>query len=74
LYIDLIDDFNELGVNFFPQHMGTINDQDSGYSLENIEGQILKHVYGLSSLNSELKADKPSGVNDAQIDLLLNNY
>ncbi len=45
-----------------------------GYNLAYIEDTFLKHVYGLSSLQNELKAHKPTGVTDAQIDNLINSY
>lgn len=34
----------------------------------------LKYVYGQASLKEELKKNKPSGVTDAQIDVLLSNF
>lgn len=69
LFINLVDNINESGLYF-----GTPNDQVAGYTLADIENSILKHCYGLSSLNSELKSIRPAGVNDAQIDLLLSFY
>lgn len=74
LYIDLIDDFNEVGHAFQGQEVGAIDDQITGYSLSTIEDDILPAIYGLSSLSTALKANKPPGVTDAQIDQLLNNY
>jgi len=35
---------------------------------------MLKHIYGLSSLAEQLKANKPAGVTDEQIDLLISQY
>ncbi|MFM2377085.1 MAG: hypothetical protein RLZZ165_2182 [Bacteroidota bacterium] len=53
---------------------GYADDQVSGYDLATIERRFLKHAYGLSSLSTQLKANKPAGVTDAQIDLLLSDY
>jgi len=36
--------------------------------------QFSKHVYEQASLREELKNNKPPGVTDLQIDLLLNNF
>ncbi len=74
LSINLIDSYNELGQNFLGYGTGTTNDQVGGYTFANIENNILKHAYGLSSLATKLKANKPTGVTDTQIDLLLSNY
>ena len=69
LFINLVDNFND-GTGF----SGSPNDQVTGYTLANIESGFLKHVYGLSNLSTILKANKPVGVTDAQIDLLLSSY
>lgn len=74
IYIDIIDDHNELGVNYPFRGTGLVNDQVSGYSLAFIESEMLKHIYGLSSLSDELKAHKPAGVTDGQIDLLISFF
>lgn len=74
LFINLIDDFNEMGVNFPTQGNGTVNDQVRNYNLVTIENLMLKHIYGLSTLGAQLKANKPAGVTDAQIDLILSFY
>lgn len=74
LYINIVDDYNENGV-FFPGYTtSTTNDQVKGYTLSGIESNILKHIYGFSSLASRLKSIKPTGVTDSQIDLLINHY
>ncbi len=49
-------------------------DAVSGYTLAYIESNILKHSYGLSSLTSRLKSNKPTGVTDKQLDILLAYY
>lgn len=77
LFINLTDDFNELNVNLrTPQNplWGAVNDPVRNYNLATIESQILKHVYGLSSLANQLKTIKPVGNTDTQIDLLLSHY
>jgi len=48
-------------------------DRIYGYTMNNVE-QILKHVYGLSSLRSKLKSNKPNGMTDKHIDVYLNYY
>ncbi|KAA5534780.1 hypothetical protein F0919_09230 [Taibaiella lutea] len=83
LFINLIDDFNENGV-WFPNValFGQVNDQVSGYTLQSIESSILKFVARThpsggpypNSLSELLKINKPNGVTDAQIDLLLSSY
>lgn len=73
LFINLVDGFNEFGQTF-GWESGTVNDQVSGYSLGHIQSTFLKHCYAKSSLTTQLKANKPSGVTDAQIDLLLSHY
>lgn len=72
LFINLVDDVNDKTV--FPGITGIPDDQVSGYTLPFIEQNILKHSYGLSSLATQLKNNKPSGVTDPQIDLLLSSY
>lgn len=78
LFINLVDDFNEMGqdldINPLNEILGVINDQVSGYTLANIESNMLGQVYGIGSLSAQLKANKPTGVTDAQIDLLLGQY
>lgn len=70
LFIDIVDNHNQAG-----RFGGTsITDNLQGYRLANIESGFLKHVYGLSSLRERLKANKPLGVTDAQIDELINQY
>ncbi|MEA3504595.1 MAG: hypothetical protein U9R32_05295 [Bacteroidota bacterium] len=48
-------------------------DQVYGYTMSNIEN-LLKHVYGLSSLQTKLKANKPSWMTDKHIDVYLNYF
>ena len=49
-------------------------DRVSGYTLSVIESGFLKHVYSLSSLTDKLKANKPVGVTDQQIDEYLTYF
>lgn len=74
IYIDIVDNHNQILQFYFPFGSGTVDDQVSGYSLAFIESEMLKHIYGLSSLAEQLKANKPPGVTDAQIDLLISHY
>ena len=74
LFINLVDRTNEFNQNYPGWGINIINDQVAGYDLASIEQNILKHSYGLSSLNTQLKSNKPAGVTDAQIDLLLSHY
>jgi len=77
LFINLVDNFNELGHNFgtFGNPItGLVDDQVAGYTLADIEDNVLKHSYGLSTLSQYLKSNKPTGVTDAQIDLLISQY
>jgi len=70
LFIDLVDDYNQsvnIGSTNYP------DDAIHAYTMPRIEN-LLKHVYGLSSLQSKLKANKPYGVTDNQIDRYLNYY
>jgi hypothetical protein len=74
MYIDVIDNHNELGVFYPGWGSGVVNDQVSGYSLPFIESELLKHIYGLASLKEKLKEHKPAGITDEQIDLLIGFY
>ncbi len=75
LFINIIDDYNELGQPFLAfSRRGVVDDQVSGFTLADIESSMLKHIYGLPSLGDELKAHNTTGTTDAQIDLLLSFY
>ena len=74
LYIDIIDNHNQLGEVYAGFPNGTIDDQVSGYTLPFIERNILKHSYGISSLSHELINNLPSGITESQINLLLSYY
>lgn len=74
VFIDLVDNYNQNGVFFIRKGTSTINDQVAGYTLAGIESGLLKHVYGIQSLGIHLKNNKPFGVTDSQIDLLMSNF
>src|SRR5690606_38250456 len=78
LFINLVDNFNENGVDLNPSHfttvLGTVDDQVSGYNLASIQSNYLKHCYSHSSMVPYLKAYRPTGVANAQIDLLMSFY
>ena len=74
IYIDIIDNHNELGQVYQGRGTGVVDDRVSGYSLAFIESNMLKHIYGLSTLAEQLKANRPAGITDAQIDLLISQY
>ena len=74
LFINLIDNHNEIGVFYTFFGFGRVNDNVTGYNLAFIEQNLLKHTYGLSSLDALLKANKPTGVTDVQLDNLLSFY
>lgn len=46
----------------------------TGYTFSQIETVIIPYSYGLSSLSTQLKSNKPAGVTDLQIDNLLEAY
>jgi len=78
VFIDLVDNFNQLNQAFVlspaMSRIGGVNDPVSGYTLQTIESAFLKHTYGLSSLRENLKLNKPLGVTDPQIDILIDNF
>lgn len=75
LFINLVDDVNELGKYYSNIGVyGVVDDPVKGYTLSNIQANFLKHIYNSSSLSTQLKANKPAGVTNAQIDLLLSHY
>ena len=49
-------------------------DEISGYTMFNLERNVLPHAYGLTSLRSKLKEFKPAGMTDKHIDLYFNYY
>ncbi|MFT4062805.1 MAG: hypothetical protein QM642_10675 [Edaphocola sp.] len=74
LFINLIDDYNEFGQSFPGFDNGTVNDQVSGYNLGFIQSFMLLNTMNLSTLKAKLSLNKPTGVTDAQLDLLFDSY
>jgi len=50
------------------------NDAINQYTMGFLESNIIKHSYGLSSLQTNLKNNKPTGLTDEFIDAYLNFY
>lgn len=71
LFINLIDNENDMTIWGLS---GSPDDRVSNFTLPLIEQKILKHSYGLSSLETQLKDNKPLGVTDDEIHLLLSYY
>ena len=74
LFIDIVDNVNELNHIYPGRATGSVDDRVFGYTLPLIEDKILKHSYGLTSLSNELKSNLPIGVTNSDIDLLLSHY
>ncbi len=72
LFIDLVDNYNQSTRNTTSRTYP--NDNVTGYTMSNLSRNIVPKSYGLSSLKSKLKANKPSGVTDTQIDELFIRY
>lgn len=68
VYINIIDDFNEKAL------FNTTDDNVKGYTLAYIDENMLRHIFTLKTLRKQLKAHKPNGVTDADIDKLLSYY
>ncbi|MEL6135546.1 MAG: hypothetical protein AAFR59_19480, partial [Bacteroidota bacterium] len=49
-------------------------DQIRGYTMSNLENNVVKHSYGMTSLRTALKQNKPAGMTDRHIDVYLNYY
>ena len=49
-------------------------DQIDGYTMSQLEQNVVKYSYGFTSLRNKLKSNKPSGITDKHIDLYLNYY
>lgn len=72
LFIDLVDDYNQSIRNANSRTYP--NDNVTGYSMKTLSQSIISKSYGLSSLKSNLKANKPAGITDTQIDELFERY
>lgn len=68
VYINLIDDYNE------SQGIWTVDDNVKGYTLADIESNMLRNIFTFETLKEQLKENKPNGVTDANIDILLSYY
>ena len=81
LFIDLEDTFNQAGgmnyislPNYFSYYGIGHNDPISGYSIAQLQIILCNSSYGLSSLATNLKNNKPSNVTNEMIDTFLQNY
>lgn len=76
IFIDLVDDFNQ-NIYEHTDINGELyiypNDEVTGYT-STVLNQIVLQSYGVSSLKSKVKSNKPSGVTDKQIDNLFLRY
>lgn len=70
LVIDLIDNFNQRGTS---TNLNIPIDRVSGYSIRNIEDALVNKTT-MNAWRDQLKTNKPSGVTDAQVDELFQNY
>lgn len=73
LFINIIDDYNELNEILSPYSNGSVDDRVKNYTLSGIES-YLDEIYTLDELTHELKQRKPFGISDSDIDLLINHY
>jgi len=64
MFIDLVDNYNK----------SSFNDEVTGYSMPNIENNIIPNSFAFSSVTNAVKNNKPSGVTDAQINTYMNLY
>lgn len=73
LFINIIDDYNEFrqGFGFYT---GTVNDNVRGFTLGDIEANMLNHIYGLPSLGDELINHNLTATSDTEIGALLKYY
>ena len=69
IFIDLIDNRNQN-----EEDPSWCEDNVSGYTLEEIQNNILGTSYGMHSLRQTLKANLLHGTTEAQIDELVDNY
>ena len=76
MFIDLIDNFNQRDYYYIEKpndYMSYPNDYITGYTFA-VLGNILKDAYAPHSLKTGLRANKPAGVTDADIDVLFELY
>jgi hypothetical protein len=72
LFINLIDDFNELNQNFPFEDPGTVDDRVSGYDLGDIQRQVLPHVRNMNQFETWLLTI--SNQTSANVPLLIDQY
>jgi hypothetical protein len=70
----LVDNHNQRGAHFPGRPDGSIEDNVAGYSLSQIEANVLPGCHNFNTLLDELKSHKPSGVTDDQLDQLFSNF
>jgi hypothetical protein len=69
VFIDIFDNVNQNSIN--PTY---IIDNVSGYTIENLERNILKYSFGITSLGETLKSNMPVNVNEFQINQLIYQF
>ena len=74
IYIDIVDWHNQLNRLYFQMPNGSIADSIGGYRLWDIERFSLSFILNHDHLRLVLKGNKPTGVTNANIDLLINQY
>lgn len=85
LFINCIDTFNEAGRVFFgSQPTGSVTDMIGGnvhphfstspYTIQDLEGLVIKYAVDLTTTSNSLKAHKPANVTNNMIDLLISVY
>ena len=73
LFIDLIDNENQIFTSSTLQSIGGPNDVISGYTFP-VLNNVLVGAYAIHTLKTNLRANKPAGVTDADIDTLFATY
>ncbi len=74
VFIDLVDNFNQFGISLNPYNASNVSDNVIGYTLADIETNLLKDVVGVNSLREKLKLGLPTGITDSDIDILTSSY
>jgi len=74
LFINLVDDFNEMGVDFNHRGYGSVNDDVTGYTLPDIEQYILPYSNSMLQLANNLQTNRPSSVTWTQLNTLISFY
>ena len=74
MFINLLDNYNEVNQVFPGFVSGSVNDNVAGFTLAEIEANVLPDVDDFNSLANALMVHKPAGVTDFQINQLLQFY